>query len=237
MVTARPRHSLRIDREDEFRPVLPQPDDGLPRRPVGRQEFVDQARRAPQPAIGVFLQKPHLAQRIGRAPMAPEPMLRGRRVLAQRQDGIGDRDQPVQVERAAAGLVPAREHLVMTGGDDLAQLAGQRPRHPPLPRHRRQQTRLLVIEIEMPRNAAGAPGRCTEPRHLRGWAAHRQPMAQPVGPCGIPSGSSPSAGPRRARLHRVSVTGQAAAPGCRPRCAPAADSGASNRRPCAANAA
>ena len=132
--------------------------------------------------------------------MAPEPVLRGRRVLAQRQDGIGDRDQPVQVERAAARLVPAREHLVMTGGDDLAQLAGQRSRHPPLPRHRRQQTRLLVIQIEMPRDAAGAPGRCTEPRHLAGRAADRQPVTQPVGLCGVPR-AKPLAGPGRARLY------------------------------------
>ena len=51
----------------------------------------------------------------------------------------------------------------------------------PLSRHRRVEPRLFVIEIEMPRNAAGTPRRGAEPRHLPGRTAHRQPVAQPVG--------------------------------------------------------
>ena len=113
--------------------------------------------------------------------MRPQPLPRRRRILAERQDGVRDRDQPVQVEGTAARLVPAREQPAMAGGDDLAQLACQRPGLRPLPRHRRQQPRLLVIEIEMPRDAAGTPGRGAEPRHLAGRTAHRQPVAQPVG--------------------------------------------------------
>jgi hypothetical protein len=78
-------------------------------------------------------------------------------------------------------LVPAGEHTVMAVGDDLAQLARQRTRVRPLPRHRRQQPRRLVIESEMPGNATGAPRRHAEPRHLAGRTADRQPVAQPVG--------------------------------------------------------
>ena len=49
---------------------------------------------------------------------------------------------------------------------------------------------------------------------------------------------SPVTVSRPARCPAASrLTGQAAAPGCRPRCARAGDSGASNWRPCAANAA
>ena len=72
----------------------------------------------------------------------------------------------MQVEGTAARLVPARQQPAMAGGDDLAQLARQRARFRPLPRHRRVEPRLFVIEIEMPRDAAGTPRRGAEPRHL-----------------------------------------------------------------------
>lgn len=52
--------------------------------------------------------------------------------------------------------MPAREHTAMADGDDLAQLARQPRASAP---SRRIEPRLLVIEVEMPWDAAGAPAR------------------------------------------------------------------------------
>jgi len=86
----------------------------------------------------------------------------------------------MQVKRTGAGLMPTVADPVMPVCDNLAQLARERPSLGAQHRHRRQQPGLLVIEIEMPRNAGGAAGGLHEARKFLRRTAHRQFVAQPV---------------------------------------------------------
>ena len=115
---------------------------------------------------------PQCAQSHCRAAGASSPS-------ARMASGIGIRR--CKSRGTAARLVPARQQAAMAGSDDLAQLARQGARFRPLPRHRRVEPRLFVIEIEMPRDAAGTPRRGAELRHLLSRTAHRRLAAQPVG--------------------------------------------------------
>ena len=127
-----------------------------------------------QPAVAILRQHPDLTQLMCRAPVPPEPLpLAGKHPLAELEDGAGDGDQAVQVERTAARLVPAGEHKVMAGGDDLAQFARQRARPVPAP----------------PSAPAVAPPRDRDARESRRCPAPQHGTAPPCRP-----GRRPSAG-------------------------------------------
>jgi hypothetical protein len=94
----------------------------------------------------------------------------------------------------------------------------------PLPRHRHQQPRRLVIEIEMPGNAAGAPLRAAARNRVTSWAgpltvSRLRSQSVWTGASGSPEG--------RAASHRS----PSAAPGCQPRSPRAAMPPASGTQP------
>ena len=131
-----------------------------------------------------------MAQRLGGAPVLPEPGERVRVIGAETQDGVGHRQQRVQIERTGAAAPDARAGCRLAGGDRLAQLAGQHPRageaqRPLLGRRRgRQQQEPVLcqrVDIELPGDDPGAGGRTAEGRDLSFGSADRQAMLQPVG--------------------------------------------------------
>ena len=172
----------------------------------------------PKAPVGRIVAQPHPTQRLCRPPMRPQPLPGCRRVCAEPEDVVGDRDQPVQIKRARTGLSPAREHPVVAGRDHLAQFPRERPRVGSEHRHRREQPVFLVVEVEMPGNGVGSPRRCAEPPDLAGRAAHRQEIAQPVGVgerqgrVRDPRARKPLAGPGRARLCSVLAAHRSSSP-------------------------
>ena len=69
-----------------------------------------------------------MAQRLGGAPVLPQPCKRLRVIGPEPQDGVGHRQQRVQIERTGAAAPDARAGCRLAGGDRLAQLGGQHPR-------------------------------------------------------------------------------------------------------------
>ncbi len=145
-----------------------------------RDERVDDPGRATQPAVSVLFKQLHLPERLLRAPMRPEPVLRAGASSPSRRmaPGTGNQDgaDPAGSRRARPNA-PAPGH----DGQRSPRAARAPTPAPPAPASPSAPAAgFLVVEIEMPGNASRALGRLPEPRHLRSRTAHRQPGAQPV---------------------------------------------------------
>jgi hypothetical protein len=116
-------------------------------------------------------QRDDAAQRLGGAPVRPEPRPGVRVIRAKPQQRCGHRQQAVQVEEAGAACRGALGDQAAAGGGGVAQLAGQDARAleaeaAALRRRRHGEPMKPVLAgggaIVRPGDHAGAGGRCPE---------------------------------------------------------------------------
>jgi hypothetical protein len=129
-----------------------------------------------------------MAERAGHAPVGPQPVPTHALLRTQREDRGRDRQEPVQVEWAAAIGAHSGECPLVVQGHRVAQAAGQelgpgeadRP-HPVLrPGHGQQEVLLQTREVQGPGDHAPTGCRHLKLRDPLRRPAHRQPVVEPV---------------------------------------------------------
>ena len=149
-----------------------------------------------------------MTERLGRAPVLPQPLQRVRMIRPELQDVTRDRHQRVQIEATSLVVthpgyrqrVPARNRIAQFAREHPRALETERARLPLGGRQSQEGILLDPVEIEMPRDDPGPRRGRPKPGHGVRRALDPQVMEQPVRMRRRDRRKRPVAGGRHLRL-------------------------------------